>query len=505
MAKIELRLSSLADKVTGKHQVLLRIFDGRSIDFRSKSGIYISSSHFRYFINREKSRKNGITIPDRVVSATIDEAKKKGYSLRTSGEVFFSERRITPELEKERKDAETLEKLKLHIAETLQCANPDEVSSEWLEDVINRFHCPVSHKEHSESIYVLMEQYLQKKNFSHSHTKAYRVLMRDMGRYEAFCNKLLHDNFSWNIDNLTKEDIEDFEDFLRNEIDLAEKYKNNYDEILEIFPPEIHTMHKSPKLQIRGDNTIIKLMKRLKSFLRWLYETEKTQNRSFETIQIGAEKYGTPFYLTKEERNFIADANLKQLWDASSDDFKKEVNIADFAALETQKDIFVFQCLVGCRVGDLQRLTEKNITNGILEYVPSKTEDEDAPVKPRIPLNECAIALVEKYKGRDNTGHLFPFISPQKYNLAIKKIFKICGITRNIQWRNPKTGETEMKRICDVASSHMARRTFVGAAYKAVKDPSIVGRMSGHVEGSRAFARYRDIDDDILKETIAMI
>ena len=78
MAKIELRLSSLADKVTGKHQVLLRIFDGRSIDFRSKSGIYISSSHFRYFINREKSRKNGITIPDRVVSATIDEAKKKG-------------------------------------------------------------------------------------------------------------------------------------------------------------------------------------------------------------------------------------------------------------------------------------------------------------------------------------------------------------------------------------------------------------------------------------------
>ena len=29
--------------------------------------------------------------------------------------------------------------------------------------------------------------------------------------------------------------------------------------------------------------------------------------------------------------------------------------------------------------------------------------------------------------------------------------------------------------------------------------------MSGHVEGSRAFNRYRQIDDDILKETINCI
>ena len=71
--------------------------------------------------------------------------------------------------------------------------------------------------------------------------------------------------------------------------------------------------------------------------------------------------------------------------------------------------------------------------------------------------------------------------------------------------RNSTTGETEMKRICDVASSHMARRTFVGAAYKAVRDPNIIGKMSGHVEGSRAFNRYRQIDDDILKQTISEI
>jgi hypothetical protein len=51
----------------------------------------------------------------------------------------------------------------------------------------------------------------------------------------------------------------------------------------------------------------------------------------------------------------------------------------------------------------------------------------------------------------------------------------------------------------------MARRTFVGAAYKAVKDPNLIGAMSGHVPGSKAFSRYRRIDDEDLKIVISAI
>jgi hypothetical protein len=51
----------------------------------------------------------------------------------------------------------------------------------------------------------------------------------------------------------------------------------------------------------------------------------------------------------------------------------------------------------------------------------------------------------------------------------------------------------------------MARRTFVGNLYKKVKDPNLVGSLSGHKEGSKAFARYREIDDDIKKELVNMI
>ena len=84
-------------------------------------------------------------------------------------------------------------------------------------------------------------------------------------------------------------------------------------------------------------------------------------------------------------------------------------------------------------------------------------------------------------------------------------MLELCGITREVMVQNPKTGEVEARRLCDVASSHMARRTFVGAAYRVVKDPALIGRMSGHAEGSRAFARYRQIEDDLLREVIEEI
>ena len=62
--------------------------------------------------------------------------------------------------------------------------------------------------------------------------------------------------------------------------------------------------------------------------------------------------------------------------------------------------------------------------------------------------------------------------------------------------------EEEKYSIWEVASSHMARRVLVGNLYKEVKDPNLIAKISGHVENSRAFNRYRDIDEEMAKETI---
>ena len=160
------------------------------------------------------------------------------------------------------------------------------------------------------SIYDLAEEYLEKKRFSYDHTKAFRVLVRDLARYEAFKNKVLREKFAWNIDKITRKDIEDFENYLRNEKTLSEKYPKQFESILEQYPVEINVVHTFTKLQNRGENTIVKLKKKFKAFMQWLYETERTSNRPFDGIKIGTEKYGVPFYLTKEDFSYEADREI---------------------------------------------------------------------------------------------------------------------------------------------------------------------------------------------------
>ena len=96
-------------------------------------------------------------------------------------------------------------------------------------------------------------------------------------------------------------------------------------------------------------------------------------------------------------------------------------------------------------------------------------------------------------------------LANQKYNVYIKAAFRKAGLTRMVTTIDQRTRQNVQVPICDLASSHMARRTFIGNVYKRVKDPAIVGAMSGHKDGSRAFARYRDIDMDIKRDAVSVL
>ena len=141
--------------------------------------------------------------------------------------------------------------------------------------------------------------------------------------------------------------------------------------------------------------------------------------------------------------------------------------------------------------------------NDAVEYIPRKTK-EGNPITVRVPLNDKAKAILEKYKDHDG-DKLLPFISEQKYNDAIKRAFKLAEINRIVTILDPLTNEEVKKPLHEVVSSHMARRTFIGNIYKRVKDPNLVGALSGHQEGSKAFARYREIDEDIKKDLVSLL
>lgn len=241
----------------------------------------------------------------------------------------------------------------------------------------------------------------------------------------------------------------------------------------------------------RSENYIVSIFRAFRTFVRWANGLSKdyrieplTHNNPFELFSIGSEQYGTPYYLTIDERNRLEDAELPP-------------------RLARQRDIFIFQCLIGCRVGDLWTMTKKSVIDGAVEYIPRKTKD-GRPVTVRVPLNDRAKAIIDRYKDNGDP-RLLPFVAQQQYNEDIKEMLKLAKIDRMVTVLNPVTKDEEKKPIYEVASSHMARRTFIGNLYKQVKDPNLVGKLSGHTENSKAFARYRDIDEDMAKELVSML
>lgn len=282
------------------------------------------------------------------------------------------------------------------------------------------------------------------------------------------------------IRTLNAADIETFADFLKREHEEATKHP----EIYESRPFADMSRKGQPPKQ-RGANTIISYLKILRAVLNFAERKALISKNPMKGYKIGREVYGTPYYMTKEERDTLAEYDLHERPD-----------------LAKIRDLFVFQCFCGCRIGDLLRLTKRNVIDGYLEYIPHKTISKRGQVI-RVPLHPKALQIIERYKDAET---LLPNCgSTITINRKLKQLFALCGFTRLVQVLNPLTRKEEQKPLCEVVSTHMARRTFVGLLYKQVKDPNLIASMSGHAPNSMAFARYRAIDDEIKSEVINLL
>lgn len=446
MATISLSLSSKHDKVTNKSEILIRFVGGRDCIFRYKSGFYISPE-------RWNTKDSKVIIP----------------------------RLATPEQRTLVKLQSGLDQLCNKIIESFTTADKTSVNKSWLELEVDKFHFPNKYNKKPEdpkySLVVLFDKFIDERKLSDVRRKNFRVISRIIQRFQLYHQATEDENFELTFEAITPDILRKLEKFLRSEHELCAKPK--YKIIYDTFPEK-----RTP--QPRGQNTINDIFTKFRTFLIWSNENGYTSNNPFKKFHIEECVYGTPYYITIEERNQIYAKKLSER-----------------PQLEIQRDIFVFQCLIGCRVGDLYKMTKANVINGVLEYIPRKTKD-DRPITVRVPLNQTALEILNRYSEFES-DMLLPFISEQKYNVAIKTFFKLAEITRIVTIVNPTTGEEEKKPINEIASSHLARRTFVGNLYKKVKDPNLVGALSGHKEGSKAFARYRNIDDDMRKDLISLL
>lgn len=462
MATIVYTISPKTDKLLCKHEILVRFFHGR-INLRGKTGMFTLEEDWDQ--ERQCNRIPKIRVMTEDKKDIVRELNEQNGQLKALGQFIMSE---------------FLE----------SGGGKDALGKDWLKDVLEKFKTKDIVIEEEEEAEVVKKEtmldvftrYIDKEhNMAESQRVQHRVIHRALHRFT------LYTGISIEFEDFTADTLRELEHFLLHEHEFIteeevdgkkrvyindRKYKKAYDKVPECRYPKQ-----------RGKNTVIKLMTRLRTFMRWARKEKYIRDYPFDDYDMGTSLYGTPFYLTKAERN--------QLYQAK---------FPDNPGLEVQRDIFVFQCFIGCRVGDFMKMTRDNIINDAIEYIPRKTK-EGRPVTVRVPLSPTAKEILERYPDVKD-GRLLPFICEQDYNRAIKKMIRLAGIDRIVTTLNTITREEEKHPIWEVASSHMARRVLVGNLYKELKDPNLIAKISGHVENSKAFNRYRDIDEEMAKEVI---
>ncbi|MCH5242887.1 MAG: hypothetical protein J1F67_10800 [Muribaculaceae bacterium] len=244
---------------------------------------------------------------------------------------------------------------------------------------------------------------------------------------------------------------------------------------------------RNPKwIRAVSKNTISCGLKRLFMFLNWAVNKGYLKDTSFRNVTADQQIYGTPYYLTIEERDKIL-----------------YLDLTDSPRLERHRDKFIFQCLIGCRSNDLDLFTWDHISGEFLEYIPHKNLLAGRTQTVRVPLCDKAIEILERQD--PESEYLFRHFCGDLYRQDIKKIVKLAGIERKVTVIDPLTRKAVQKPLYVCASSHLARRTFIGNLYKKIKDPELIASLTGHVEKSMSFIRYRDIDDDIKREVLNLI
>lgn len=362
------------------------------------------------------------------------------------------------------------------------------LTSDWLKEEMDKALHPEKYDlaEKQKTFFETYDYFLESRKISDVRKRNFKVIYRALQRYELFKRLNGRKAFRLALDTITPETLRDIEKFLSEEYTHFTKDDNGKFVCSAAYKPIFEAVPESRTPQPRGQNTLNDIFTKLRTFFLWAIELGKTTNNPFKNFAIEECVYGTPYYITIDERNKLYNTNLSR-----------------HPKLAIQRDIFVFQCLIGCRVGDLYKFTRQNLINGAIEYIPRKTK-EGRPVTVRVPLNAIAKEILDRYKYTEG-AQLLPYISEQKYNVAIKRMFLGARLTRPVTVINPTTREPEVRPINEIASSHLARRCFVGNLYKQVKDPNLVGVLSGHKEGSKAFARYREIDENMKQDLVKML
>ncbi len=211
-------------------------------------------------------------------------------------------------------------------------------------------------------------------------------------------------------------------------------------------------------------NGMMKHIQRFKKITNFCINNNYITNDPFAGFKISFKKSNS-VYINKQELHTL-----------------KNITLND--SLSKVRDIFLFACYTGLSYIDLYNLSLKNIRKGYdnLQWIYVKRHKTNIPSN--IPILPPAFSILKKYKKQKNINRIFPMISNQKTNKALKEIDHLCNFNKKLTF-------------------HSARHTFATTVTLTNGVPiETVSKMLGHnnIKTTQLYARVIDskISSDML-------
>ena len=212
-------------------------------------------------------------------------------------------------------------------------------------------------------------------------------------------------------------------------------------------------------------NGMMKHIQRLKKITNFCIKNNYITNDPFISFKIKFKK-SNRVYINNEELHILKNIKLNK-------------------SLNKIRDIFLFACYTGLSYIDLYNLNIKNIQIGDdnLKWIFIKRHKTDIPSN--VPILPPALIILNKYKTQNNINGIFPMISNQKTNIALKEIARLCNFNKKLTF-------------------HCARHTFATTITLTNSVPiETVSKMLGHnnIKTTQIYARVIDskISADMMK------
>lgn len=145
--------------------------------------------------------------------------------------------------------------------------------------------------------------------------------------------------------------------------------------------------------------------------------------------------------------------------------------------LDGVRDIFCFCAFSGLRYSDAVALSWADVGQDAIRVTTQKTHDALT-----IELNKWSREILARYNRPDAPMKVFPRITNQVMNRAVKEICKACEVTAPVRLTRYKGGQRidETHPKWELIGTHAARRTFVVNALQMGISPTIVMKWTGH-------------------------